>query len=402
MENRKKLQVNCATCDVRGITEELLAAYEAVQINTASIVTSPAAQALLGRYAAQINCASTFSVPEGVRFAYQNGSARISPSQTAPEEKVFLLVNGSLVVEPGSEETLKAYAGITVNGSLTCPESMAGLLGMVTVNGSTRTYPDGSIILKKTTALDRFFHLRAKQDGLYYAANQVVALSPDIDFARLTEKNVRFVTKRLLVSESLAEAAVPLFDERADIQVLPDGCAYVDGGAELNEALFKQYGGKLYIDGSLSVTPDSASVLDQISFLRVNGNLRVCRSLRDRALELDLTYDKLRVVGDLLICDRPALELTAGLLAEAEGGVSIIDCANVTIAADVTPELLKGQLVSIADCVVFCAGKEQMDVIQALAEDSAVSLLVEAEEELANDEEEDEDTVQINAAFYVL
>ena len=49
MENKKKLQVNCAICDTRNITEEILSAYEAVQINAATLVTSPEAQAVLAR-----------------------------------------------------------------------------------------------------------------------------------------------------------------------------------------------------------------------------------------------------------------------------------------------------------------------------------------------------------------
>ena len=401
MENKKTLKVNCAVCDVRSITEDLLSSYEEVRINSATIITNREVQALLGRHGVKINAASTLNLDENVRFASVNGSGRIFPGQTMTGEKVFLIVNGSLEIEPGSEEVLRNYAGIIVNGSLTCPESMTGLLSAVTVNGATTTYPDGAIRLKNSTVLDRFFHLRAKQDALYYAARRIIALTPDIDFAKMAEKNVRFVTKELLVTESLAEAAVPLLDERADIVILPDGCAYVKDDAELSESLLKRYGGKLYIGGDLSIPPDSAAVLDQVSYLQINGDLQVCRSLKNRVLEMDLTYDKLRVVGGLLICDRPALELTAALLSDAEDGVSVMDCANVTIPADVTPELLKAQLVSVTDSIVFCASKEQMSVIQALAVDSAVSLLLsdEAEEE-EDEEEDDENTVQINAATY--
>ena len=193
---------------------------------------------------------------------------------------------------------------------------------------------------------------------------------------------------------------MPLFDEKTDIVVLPDGCAYVNDDAELNEALVKRYGGKLYINGSLAVTPDSASVLDQIAYLQVKGNLRVCRSLKDRVLEMDLAYDALLVVGSLLLCDRPSLELTAGLLSGAEDGVSILDCANVTISADVTPELLREKLVSVTDCAsVSCATREQMDVVEPLARDVA-SISLSGQEDEDEEDGGDEDAVKINAAFY--
>ncbi len=399
MENKKTLKVNAAVCDVRNITEELLSACEEVKINAAGIITSPAAQALLSRYGARLNCANTVILEENARFSTVNGPLSITAGQAVPEEKLFLVANGPVDIEAGCEAVLKGYAGMIINGPVTCPASIAGLLRAFSINGPVQVYPDGAIVLKKSAVLDRFFHLRTRQDAVYYAASRIVALSPDIDFGRLAEKNVRFVTRKLLVSESLAEAAVPLFDEKTDIVILPDGCAYVDDDAELNGALLKRYGGKLYINGRLTIGPDAAAVLDQVSCLQINGNLRVCRSLKDRVLEMDLTYDRLHVVGGVLICDRPALEVTASLLSDAEDGVSILDCANVTIAEDVTPELLKEQLVSITDSIVFCANGEQMSVIQALARDCSVSCLTDADED-GEDAPEDEDTVKINAAFY--
>ncbi len=255
MENKKMLKVSCAVCDVRNITEDLLSTYAQVAINSAAVITNREAQALLGRHGVKLSAASTLNLEGDVRFSSVNGCGRIFPGQTMPEEKVFLVVNGALDIEPGSEEILKNYAGIMVNGALTCPESMTGLLSSITVNGATKTYPDGCIRLKKTTVLDRFFHLRTKEDALYYAAKQIVALDPGIGFAKMAEKRARFSTAKLLVSEALVEAAVPLFDETADIVILPDGCAYVDDDAMLDENLVKRYGGKLYVTAASPLPP---------------------------------------------------------------------------------------------------------------------------------------------------
>ena len=167
MENKKALKVNCAVCDVRNITEDLLSAYDEVKINAASIITGPKAQALLGKYGVKINCARIQALEDNVRLSFFNGTSVISPSTAVPEEKTFLTLNGQLDIEPGSEEALKSYAGIVVNGSVICPKSIADLLGSkLTVSGAFNTYPDGCIRLKNTTILDRFFHLRAKQDAV--------------------------------------------------------------------------------------------------------------------------------------------------------------------------------------------------------------------------------------------
>jgi len=229
MENKKKLQINCAICDTRNITEEILSAYEAVQINAATLVTSPEAQALLGRYRVCVNTAGTAAISGDARFSLVNGPMTIGASSAVPEEKLYVVVNAPLTIESGCEAVLRSYAGMTVNGPVTCPESMSGLLSAFQINGPIRTYPDGGILLKKTAVLDRFFHLRTKQDALYCAPGRVIALAPDIDFARMAEKNVRFVTKELLVSESYAEAAVAmarvagLSDENKDVSMFKDG-----------------------------------------------------------------------------------------------------------------------------------------------------------------------------------
>lgn len=402
MENKKNLEINTAVCDVRSVTEELLSAYGAVTINAANIIVNQTSQALLGRYAVKLNCANTMTIPEDTRFSTINGSMTIAPGQAVPEEKLFLMVNGPLDIESGCEDVLKSYVGMSVNGPVTCPASIAGLLGAFQVNGPIRIYPDGAIRLKSRVILDRVFYLRAKQDALYYAASRIVALSPDIDFGKLAEKNVRFATKTLLVSESLAEAAVPLFDEKTDIIVLPDGCAWIDDDAELNEALVKRRGGKLCIDGDLTVAPDAAGLLGQVSFLRVKGDLLVCRSLRDQVLDMDAKYDGLYVVGGTLIKDRAQAEISAAMLEAAEEGVSVAGCANVVITEDVTLELLKEKLVSIVSCASVQCTKEQRPVIETLAENVAAIYCC---GEDGGDEaplEDDENTVQVNCAFYTL
>ena len=400
MENKKTLQVNCATCDVRNITEEILSQYEKVEINAAAVITNRAAQALLGKYQVAINAAGSLNVEGDVRFSTVNGPMTLSGSQAVPQEKIVAIVNGPLTLESGCEEVLTSYVGMTINGPVTCPASMTSLLSSFQVNGPIRPYPDGAILLKRSTVLDRFFHLRAKQDSLYYAAGRIVALAPDINFEKLTEKNVRFATKVLVVSEAHAEAAVPLFDDKADIVVLPDGCAYVDDGAELNEALLKRHGGKLFISGNLTIGPDSAPLLDQVSYLKVDGDLLVCRSLKDRVMTMDAEYDELRVVGGLLIADRANAEISAAMLENAADGVSVTDCATVQFAEDVTPELLREKLVSIGDCAAIQCTPEQRPVIEELAHDVAMITCGSEIEDAMKEETEDENVVQINAANY--
>lgn len=401
MENKKNLKINAAVCDVRRVTEEYLSGFGSVKINSATLITSPEAQAVLGKCGVQVNAASNVSLTdEAIRFSTVNGPMTLSAGQAVPEQRTAAIINGPLTLEPGCEKVLESYAYLCINGPVTCPESITALLRGFQINGPIRAYPDGAVVLKKNTVLDRVFHLRARQDALYFAAKQVVALAPDINFARLAEKNVRFITKRLLVAESLAESAVPLFDERTDIEILPDGCAYVDDDVVLDDTLVRRYGGKLYIDGDLTVNAGSAAALDQVSYLRVDGDLLVTRGMEDRVLGMDIVYDGLCVVGDTLIDGRPSVEVSAAMLEAASDGVSVVNCARVELAEDIAPELLREKLVSLAGCAcVKCTG-EQRPVVEAIARD--VAHISCGEEEEDEKDEEDGNTVSINAALYTI
>lgn len=402
MENKKNLKINAAVCDVRKVTEEYLSHYGSVKISTTVLITSPEAQAVLGKCGVKIYTVYIINMEKDIRFSVINGPMTISARQTVSGQTPAALINGPVTLEPGCEEVLDSYAFLVINGPVTCPESMTSLLSGFQINGPIRAYPDGAIPigLKRNTVLDRVFHLRARQDALYFASNKVIALAPDINFGKLAEKNVRFAAKRLLVAESLAESAVPLFDEKTDIEVLPDGCAYVDDDAVLDETLLRRYGGKLYIDGDLTINAGSAAALDQVSYLRVDGDLLVTKSMRDRVLGMGLIYDELYIVGSTLINDRRSVEVSAAMLEDAEDGVSLVDCDQVKFAEDITPALLKEKLAGLTDCSLVTCTKEQRPVLEAIARD--VAQISCGGEEESEETEKDEDTVSIRAVSYTI
>lgn len=399
MENKKNLEVTAAICDVRFASEETLAAYDRVSISCATLIANPEIRALLARHQVEISAVNTMDMAENVKLNTVNGSMFLTPSQTPTEEKTFLILNGMMDIAPGCEEVLKSYAGIQVNGSVAIPESMTGLLTGVTVNGEVNAYPDNCIRLNRTTVLERTFPLRAKQDALYYAASRIIALDGNIDFGKLAEKNVRFAAKRLLIAEGLAEAALPLFDEKTDINILPDGCVYLGDDTTLDERLIRRYGGKLYVDGDLILLEDGPW-LEQVSYLRVGGDVLVAGDLEDRLNAMDVTYEHLYVVGGTLLMSRPNAHLTRALLEDARRGLSIVSCADVRVDEDVPVELLREKLVSIVACAKVVCTEEQRAVIEPLAQDVAS---IGPKEEKKNDTQaKDSNTVKVAGAYYTL
>ena len=98
----------------------------------------------------------------------------------------------------------------------------------------------------------------------------------------------------------------------------------------------------------------------------------VCAQLTDEDLIASTHRGHGHCIAKGAALDRAMAELDAAVLENAADGVSVLDCARVVLAEDITPELLREKLVGIADCAaVVCASKEQQRIVDALAEDVA-------------------------------
>ena len=366
MEQKKHLRINCATCDISNAAESTLAAYQTIQINAALVLTSGKTQALVPKYGVFINAASVIEKPEDADLVTCNGQYAITAGDVL-NRTVALLVNGALEIEKGTEEMLGHYAFIHVNGSVTYPQSLSGKLGMLRVNGNTECYPDEAIRLDASFTVDKMFRLRAKA-GEYYARKRVILLDPAADPAALSDKGVRFLTKTAILAESLAEAAVPMFDDSTEIIIVPDGCAYVDGGAVLNEALLKKCGTKLYVVGDLVLEEESAKLFGQITYLTVRGDVQLPEKLMDAFSALKAEYNGLLAIRGKALRDKTSVTVDAGLLSRHPEGITLIDCVKVKLDEDIPPELIEEKLL-IRDCVQVSCAKAQRTAVEMVSTD---------------------------------
>lgn len=167
----KKLMINCATCDARNALEENYAHYEQITINCAIVLTNPNAKAIMNKLPFTLNCANVLEVEGDVDLRTVNGSSEIKSGDAVPESKYYMLVNGALTIGPDTHKQLAQCVGMTINGSLTCPESIYATLTGVNVNGSITCYPDGAIVLKRNAVVDKLFTLRAK-NSLYWSGRR--------------------------------------------------------------------------------------------------------------------------------------------------------------------------------------------------------------------------------------
>lgn len=364
----KKLLINCASCDARKIREDDYAHYEAININTAALFTSPEAKAVLNRLPVSIDCANVIELEGDVDLRTVNGRGEIRSEDAVPERKFYMLVNGVLNIGPDTRKQLAQCVGMTINGALKCPESVYASLSGVMINGSVACYPDGAIVLKRNAVIDGLFALRAKS-ALYWAERRMIMVDAELDAEALKSKGASFSSKEVIIARSKVEAMLGLIDERAELTIVPDGTAVVLDDITLDAAALHRHGKRLYVIGDVTV-PENASALNELEYLNIRGDARVPEQHREKFLDklADISGEvKLARPKGASIVDKPIVKVTKWMLEQQPAGIEVIDCAVVKIADDIPKELLAERL-RIEDCGVVKCGEELEDTIAMVCE----------------------------------
>ncbi len=363
----KKMIINCGDCDARNVSEETLAAYESIVINAGTVLVTPEAKNLLNRYAVTMNCGDVLELEKDVKLSSINGSAQIKSTDVVPV-RTYLDINGSLDIGPNTEKVLQQYVGISVNGTVTYPESMGGFLSGLSVNGSTVCYPDEAVVLKRNAVIDKTFVLRAKKK-LYWSAKRMIMVDPELDAAALAAKGATFSTKEVILAQSKVEALIDLIDEQAEIVIVPDGTAVIRDDVELDDTVLRKYGTKLYIAGDLRVPKEGEDALSRLEYLNVQGDVSV--SERGKKLLLEKAV---QIAGDIKILrgrtvsDKMSVRISKWMLEQDSDGISVVDCMKVRLDEDIPNQLILDRL-SIRDSMNVECTPEQESALAAVCED---------------------------------
>lgn len=367
---KKTLIVNCAMCDARDPQKETLEKYEAVNINTATMLVTEESEELLAGYNVSTNCAKQLCVPKNAPIQTVNGKTEIS-ADSVVEEGTVLIVNGKLTVLSGAEDNLKKYSMIYVNGKVLCPTDSGIDTAKISVNGKLETYPAGAIFMKSNMVIDKLFAIRAKA-GLYWS-NRFVFVNDSIDPAALAAKGARFSAKSAVVAEALAEGIVPLLNEDCDIVLVPDGTAFVPEKLTLDDTAVMRYGTKLFVNDDIEIDENAAAALAKLEYLYVNGDVTLAESLQQAFWALKATCGKVEIVkgsAATKITDRVVVKIDRKLLEAHPEGIAVSDCASVKIAKDIPAELISERL-TISDCAGVSCSEEQESAVSLICTDVA-------------------------------
>ena len=367
----KKLMINCAICDARKAQAEHYADYENITVNAATMLVNEAGKALLHKLPFTLNCSDVMELEGDVEVRTINGAGEIKAGDAVAAKPYFLVVNGTLTIEAGTERQLEQCTGILVNGTLTCPQSVFAQLKGVKVNGASTAYPDGAVVLKRNAVIDALFPLRAK-NCLYWAARRMIMVDPKLDAAALRQKGATFKSREVILAKSLVEELVDLIDPAAELVIVPDGTAVVRDDVTLDQGTLRRHGSKLYVIGDVTV-PETDDCLDGLEYLVVRGDVKVpearLEALETRATEITGKVKLARPKG-AEVENKPYVTVTRWMLEQQPMGVEISNCAVVTIAKDVPRELI-AQRLTLSSCAKVRCTEEQRDAVELISEDVA-------------------------------
>lgn len=403
MSEKKVLKINCNLCDTRNMQENMFEGYESVVINANLLIVNGRSKALLSKYAVQIDVNQVLEVSDSCKFSMHNGRFSIQSNVPVSEDMV-LMVNGTLEIEPETEEQLKHYMKIMVNGTVQYPQSAASYLtDKLSVNGSSVCYPDKAVLLKPTAVLDKYFPLRAKKNGLYYAQSRVVIMDSQFLAEMLAQKEVKFITKKLIAPESVLTRILGLFDENVDITAVPEGCAFIKDDVTLDKALIRSQGTKLYICGNLTLDKGSAEALSAVEYLYVEGDVYLPQQLTDAFMQVNAFYEKLNVVKGRLVSERQKVCVDRNMLKASPDGVTVLDCVEVRIHPDVPAESIL-EKTAFWECVRIICSAEQKSAVEVVSRDTVQICTEEDLKEKAaeNNDGADKNIVVIDANNYVM
>lgn len=370
MFEKKNFVVNCEFCDARKVKAEGLEGYERIVINADVLFVTEKSREILNSLPTMCNVNQTIVVEnEETRILHIGVDYEID-GNTQVEEPTFLIVGGNLAVEAGSEEVLKKYERIFVNGSLRYPLSMKPWISKILVEGEVDCVPDECILLKPEFTVDRYFPVRAKEGAAYYVGRKLMLTDPEADLEQLAAKKVRFVTRRAICPEERMAQALLLVDDQVELTVVPTGYSYAGQDTVLDEALLRKYGACLFIDGSLTLNRESTPLFDRIEKLYVSGEVKLLKSQKEAFLKLDAEYGQVRVVKGRELQNAVSFTLDQAILKAVPDGIYIDNCARLTIREDVTPEEIL-ELLEIGNCAYVKCSPNQRGAVELVCQNVA-------------------------------
>ncbi len=386
MSEKNKFVINCEVCDARKVQEESLADYEQIIINSEVLLVDDRSREILNRLPIIYNIESILDIEGEVPVITINGDYQLEENMLLGDNAV-ICVNGRVRVCKGAGKILDKLLKICVNGCITYTEGEVFSMDKLIVNGGVERIPGGYKEMGPEFIIDKYFPIRACQNGKYYVEKEVKLIDPEVDVKTLVLKNLHFITGSILIREELLTDAVSMFDENTVMEVVPSGYAYVGQDEELCDELLRRYGNQLYIDGNLTLKEDSETCLGKLAKLNVRGNVYLMKRQEEAFSRIKAVYRKLIFIKGRHVLNKASVTVDQTMLNLSPDGVKIENCAKVYIKEDVKLESVLERLV-VENCASLYCGPAQKGTLELVC--TNVAKIIDSESPEEEEEEEKE------------
>lgn len=395
-----KLVINCEICDTRNMKLEDYQQYDEIKIQGEFLIVSEESKSIINQLPVQADVERTIELNKSGNINYKivNGSYEITGKSNVAEN-AMLIVNGPLTIAGDAKDSLKNYMMIIANGPTVYPQEMEGMLSNVIVNGPSDAYPDGATVLDRKFVMDQYFPLRARENSIYYASNEVIVKDSKVDLGKLVAKNTRFYTKKAVMPEEVVEQGACLFDEKTAFIVVPANMKLLYQNVELTASLLEKEGKDLYIYGNLEIPKDTDISLlkDKIGKIIVTGKVFIYRNHEECFYDLDIEYDTLEIKKGKSFNNTAKVVIDQFLMEHQPEGIKVVNVLNVHIAPEITADVILEKMRFVNCAEIYCTRQQESAV-------AAVSINVRHIGEERNKENEDHcnDARFINAEYHIM
>ena len=395
---KKHLKISAGLVDLTDIQPEALAHYESISVSSGVVLVTPRTRRLLAEFGANLSTGTTLDVPDGCHVNMSNGGMTLTEN-TQVADNTVLLVNGALRLAPGTQEVIRKFARIMVNGQLILPENLQGQCGTIVQNGQQVIYPDAAAYVEGDIQINDRFLRGLKKDAIFFTRGSAYLIAENVDVQALLDQNILIYAKKAYISENYPDGEL-LFDPKAQIISVPAGFRVIQENLTLNQRTSVEYGTKLFVVGKFRAEIAEMQALETMEKIIVSGEAQVDEDLLDlwqaRCVKADKVtmIDKSKKIREM---DTDVI-ISKEMLALCPYGLRISDCKNVIILPDVETAQLSEKILKMRDVSLCVCTQEQQSVLQLVSEYVVFSREKPEKKKAA----EEENVLKISAGMYKL
>jgi hypothetical protein len=404
----RRVHINCGELDMRDASEESVAAID--HVNAGNVLVTPRTRPLMSRFS--LNMGSLIEIPDGARLMRKIEVLGREAFVAGPQ----ILANlGTLVIAP--EVTIQdlesGLAEIVNRGRLLYPEHLGAIASKVSHNsGHLQPYPSGARLIPGDLSLDEAV-LGSLADATILVVAGDLNVPQPLTSEGLSRKlaSLQVTGKIQLPAESEADILQRLETAMGmpKMKVFPEGFEMVERQMHWRTASLASWSGRriystepIYIDAD--VTPEA---LDGAVDGVISEAMVVCPA--GAATVFAQKADTLRTTvhfyeGALWLVE-DEVTLRASRFELLDGAAALFVTGEVEVDPSLDPKILLDRLTGVYNWGTITCTPAQMDALEVrmvVAEGQLEDSTFEEEEVESEGDEEEDDSVTINAGHYRL